>query len=188
VPGAVADAVELAHARRQDHPVQEARYLVSIPREWWVRAAPLIRVTVQALRMMVPVLVKLRAVLTGEDEVKHLQADLELAERLVGTMIPPGETLRSELAEGVVGAEVDGAPGPDRELHARLAADASGHGAGGLAEGAVLRELHMILHREDPHHRWGGLQRIRVRSSDELAWMCPTHYHEFNQPTGRVSQ
>ena len=46
------------------HPLEGARYLVQIPREWWVRAAPLVRITAQALRMIVPVLLKLPEVLS----------------------------------------------------------------------------------------------------------------------------
>jgi hypothetical protein len=61
--------------------------------------------------MMVPVLVKLPEVLTGEDEVKHLKVDLDLTERLVGMMVPPEEALRSELADGEAGAEM-GVEGP----------------------------------------------------------------------------
>jgi len=136
------------------HPVADAAYTITPPREWFAAAAPALGFTLKALRLLVPI--GDAAALTQMDAaaIASVKEDLGLMDR-IATALPTQVDVES--------ATIHGAGMPIR------------------AEGATLRWLAATLRERDPKGGFGGLRRVTDKASGDTHWVCERHLAAYGQ-------
>jgi len=135
---------------------KEGVYEMEVQRDWFVRAAPFLKILGTTLSLALPVASAATKVLLNEVTFKGIEKQLELGQKSVESVVKAGEKVGEWLTEdGVVDVQ-----------------------AGGTlrAEGAVLRQLHAWLKARDPG--FGGLIRVQNKRQ-EFLWVHPRFEAEY---------
>nr|VFJ89316.1 MAG: C-terminal of Roc, COR, domain [Candidatus Kentron sp. H]VFJ91138.1 MAG: C-terminal of Roc, COR, domain [Candidatus Kentron sp. H]VFJ97453.1 MAG: C-terminal of Roc, COR, domain [Candidatus Kentron sp. H] len=137
--------------------------IIELERAWVRKVAPFLKVVSGTLRLALPV-AALGLELTPEDGAyEAIQAQLDSSQDIMDALKDPGFDDRK--VDGGLGGD---APAPERS-------DAA---APTLAHGAILRELHAILKKQNPGCRFGGLVRVRNKRN-EFLWVHPRFQGEY---------
>jgi Leucine-rich repeat (LRR) protein len=131
-------------------------YELNLPREWFVKAAPYLKVLASTLSLVLPVASSATKVLLDDAAYKRIEKELDFGEKSAESVIKGGEEAGTWL--GVSNA-------PDIE-----------HGQSIRAHGAVLRQLHAWLKEKDPS--FGGLVRVQNKRQ-EFLWVHPQFEGEY---------
>lgn len=121
-------------------------YDLNLPRDWFVRAAPFLKVLAGTLSLVLPVASSATKLVLDENTYKGIEKELDLGQRSVESVIKGGEKAESWLGRS---------DAPDLE-----------HGEAIRAQGAILRELHALLKQKDP--TFGGLIRVQNKQQQFL--------------------
>jgi len=131
-------------------------YELNVPREWFVKAAPYLKVLASTLSLVLPVASSATKVLLDDSAYKKIESDLSFGEKSAESVIKGGEDAGTWLAVS---------DAPDVE-----------HGKSIRAHGAALRQLHAWLKEKDPS--FGGLVRVRNKRQ-EFLWVHPQFEGEY---------
>jgi len=131
-------------------------YELSIPREWFVKAAPFFKVLTSTLSLVLPVASSATKLLVDEASYKGIEKELDLGQKSIDSVIKGGEKTGSWLGRS---------DAPDLE-----------RGDAIHAQGAILRQLHVWLKEKDPG--FGGLIRVRNKRQ-EFLWVHPQFEKEY---------
>ena len=134
-----------------NHPVGEP-YVFTRPREWFVRAAPLVRTMLRLLRL-VPVVSAAMPQIVDAETWRKVETELESM---------------AALSEALWDLEADGAARLGRTVADRL-----------TSGGYELRVVKELLLELDPQRVFGGLSQVLAEGGDVL-WVCPAHYRRHN--------
>ncbi|HEY3901118.1 MAG TPA: COR domain-containing protein [Chthoniobacter sp.] len=140
---------------------QEGVYDFDVPREWFVKAAPFLKLLGTTLSLALPVASAATKVLLDERTFKEIDRQLELGNKSVESLVKAGEKIGEWLLEEEGEAMVHG----------------GGEGGGVIrAEGGTLRQLQAWLKERDPG--FGGLQRVQNKRH-EFLWVHPQFAGEY---------
>ncbi|MGK7904278.1 MAG: COR domain-containing protein [Hormoscilla sp.] len=129
-------------------------YKLSLPRKWLVKAKPFLKLMTTTLSLVLPVASAATKVVLDEAAYAAIEAELKLGQETLDATIEGSDKL-------LVGS--GNAPEwEDSDTVVR-------------AEGAILRELHAILKKEDPN--FGGLVRVQNKRR-EFLWVHPRFQYE----------
>jgi internalin A len=131
-------------------------YEMDVPRDWFVRAAPFLRILGTTLSLALPVASAATKVLLDDAIFKGIEKQLDLGQKSVESLVKGGENIGGWLIED---------DSPDIQNDARV-----------RAEGAVLRQLHAWLKEKDPG--FGGLVRVQNKRQ-EFLWVHPMFEAEY---------
>ena len=134
----------------------EGVYELNLPREWFEKAAPFLKVLTSTLSLVLPVAASATKLVVDEATYKGLENELDLGEKSLDSVLKVGETSAAWLGRG---------DAPELE-----------NGEGFRARGAVLRQLHAWLKKRDPGY--GGLVRVQNKQQQYL-WVHPLFEHEY---------
>ena len=129
-------------------------YELSLPRKWLVKAKPFLKLMTTTLSLVLPVASAATKVVLDEAAYAAIEAELELGQETLDATIEGSD----KLLEG--SGDAPEWEGPDTVVR---------------AEGAILRELHAILKKEDPS--FGGLVRVQNKRR-EFLWVHPQFQYE----------
>jgi len=134
-------------------------YVLDVPRDWLVQAAPLLKLLAGTLSLVLPVAASATKLAVSEDQYKAIGSQLELGKSCAEAMVKVGEKVLKPLEDaGVADLEVHGATGGIR------------------AQGAILRQLQAWLKEKDPG--FGGLVRV-MNKRQEFLWVHPQFEGEY---------
>ncbi len=138
---------------------EQGVYEFDIPREWFVQAAPFLKILSATLSLVLPVAAS--AIKLGVDEkaYKALENQLDFGKECADAMTKIGEKVIEWGGEGE-GVELE----------------PSGSGRATRAKGAVLRQLQAWLKERDPG--FGGLVRVQNKRQ-EFLWVHPMFEKEY---------
>lgn len=131
-------------------------YDLNLPSEWFVKAAPFLKVLTGTLSLVLPVASSATKLILDDAVYKGIEKELDLGEKSIDSVIKGGETAGSWLGH-------HNAPDLDR-------------GEAVEARGAVLRQLHALLKEKDPS--FGGLIRVRNKRQ-EFLWVHEQFEKEY---------
>ncbi|HEX5733912.1 MAG TPA: COR domain-containing protein [Blastocatellia bacterium] len=131
-------------------------YDLTLPRDWFVKAAPFFKVLTATLSLMLPVASSATKMLLDDATYKGIEKQLDLGQKSVDSVLKGGEKL---------GSWLDHKDAPDLE-----------HGEEIRAQGAILRELHSFLKEKDP--KFGGLVRVQNKRQ-EFLWVHQQFAQEY---------
>jgi Leucine-rich repeat (LRR) protein len=123
-------------------------YELTLPREWFVKAAPVLKVITGTLSLVLPVASSVTKLVLDEAIYKGIENQLDLGQKTIESVIKGGEDAGSWLGHS---------DAPDLQ-----------QGQIVQAQGAVLRELHTFLKEKDPS--FGGLVRV-MNKRQEFLWV-----------------
>ena len=136
-------------------------YEIELTREWIQRASPLLRVLSFTLKLALPIAIPSRKLATDEKEYKDIAEQLEFSTKAANSFLLGSEKIGDWLVDD------DGAGFDQTRANARAAIK---------VEGAILRQLHILLQREDPS--FGGLVRVQNKRR-EFFWVHPQFVDEY---------
>jgi hypothetical protein len=131
-------------------------YALSLPREWFVKAAPFFKVLTTTLSLVLPVASSATKLLMDEAAYKRIEKELDLGQKSIDSVLKGGEKLGSWLGRS---------DAPNLE-----------HGEAVRAQGSILRELHAFLKEQDP--KFGGLVRVQDKRQ-EFLWVHSQFEKEY---------
>ncbi|HKX26607.1 MAG TPA: COR domain-containing protein [Blastocatellia bacterium] len=131
-------------------------YELDLPREWFVKAAPFLKALTGTLSLVLPAASSATNFLLNENTYKAIEEELDFGQKSLDSVLE--ERQRS-------GGWLSRTPRPDPE-----------QGEAIEAQGAILRELHTLLKKEDPS--FGGLVRVRNKRQ-EFLWVHPRFEAEY---------
>jgi hypothetical protein len=131
-------------------------YNLSLPREWFVKATPFFKVLTTTLSLVLPVASSATKLLMDETAYKRIEKELDLGQKSVDSVLKGGEQLGGWLGRS---------DAPELE-----------HGEAIRAQGAILRELHALLKKQDPS--FGGLVRVQNKRQ-EFLWVHSQFEKEY---------
>ena len=135
---------------------QRGVYELGIPREWFVKSAPFLKVLAGTLSLVAPVAASVTKLALAEGTYKGIADQLDLGTKSLEAAIKGG---------GQVGSWLGHRDAPDLE-----------HGHEVDARGAGLRQLHAWLKEKDPG--FGGLVRV-LNDKREFLWVHPQFEKEY---------
>jgi hypothetical protein len=125
-------------------------YELNLPREWFEKAAPFLKVLIGTLSLVLPVAASATKLVLDDAAYKGLEKEFDLGEKSLNSVLKGGETSISWLGRS---------DAPHLE-----------HGEAMRAQGVVLRQLHAWLKEQDPSY--GGLVRV-MNKRQEFLWVHP---------------
>jgi Leucine-rich repeat (LRR) protein len=131
-------------------------YELNLPREWFVKAAPFLRVLTGTLSLVLPVASSATKFVLDDTSFKGIEEELDLGQKSLESILKGTETAGEWLGRSNA---------PDFE-----------HGEPIAAHGAVLRQIHAWLKEKDPG--FGGLVRVRNKRQ-EFLWVHPRFEKEY---------
>jgi hypothetical protein len=131
-------------------------YELTFPREWFVKAAPFLRVMTGTLGLVLPVASSATKLVLDDAVYKSIEEELDLGEKSLDAVL-------------------DGTDKADGWLSKHDAPD-MGRGDSIGGRGAVLRQLHAFLREKDPS--FGGLVRVKNKRH-EFLWVHPKFEKEY---------
>ncbi len=131
-------------------------YELTLPRDWVVKAAPVLKLLTGVLSLVVPVAASATKLMLDETSYKGIEKQLELGQKSLDTVLKGGAE-----AGGWLGRS----DAPDLE-----------QGDAIRAQGSVLRQLHVWLKEKDPG--FGGLVRVQNKRQ-EFMWVHPQFEKEY---------
>lgn len=142
------------------HPTQEGGlYEIYEPAQWLTAIAPYIRNLVKVLRFATPIFGPWVRLFDRDEYETLFKNDMELMKQVAEQLLELEASQNSELAGRI------------------------GHGSGQNSDpeqlqGAALRALRELLDEKDPHHHWGGLQKVLTPEGHYL-WLCEHHAQQY---------
>ncbi|MGA2797882.1 MAG: COR domain-containing protein [Thermoguttaceae bacterium] len=131
-------------------------YELKLPRDWFVKAAPILKLITGILRLVAPVASSATKLMLDETSYKGIEKQLELGQKSLDSVIKGGEQAGEWLGKS---------DAPDLE-----------RGESIRAESAVLRQLQAWLKEKDPG--FGGLVRVQNRRQ-EFLWVHEQFAKEY---------
>jgi internalin A len=131
-------------------------YELNLPHEWFVKAAPFFKVLTTTLSLVLPVASSATKLLMDDASYRRIEKELDLGQKSIEAVLKGGEKLGGWLGRS---------DAPDVE-----------HGEAIRAQGAVLRELHALLKKQDPS--FGDLVRVQNKRQ-EFLWVHPQFEKEY---------
>jgi hypothetical protein len=131
-------------------------YDLNLPRDWFVKAAPFLKVLTGTLSLVLPVASSATKLVLDEGTYKGIEKELDLGQKSLDSVFKGGDKAGDWLGRSD-------------------AADLE-RGEAVLAQGAILRELHALLKEKDPS--FGGLVRVRNKRQ-EFLWVHPQFEKEY---------
>jgi internalin A len=131
-------------------------YELSLPREWFVKAAPFLKVLTTTLSLVLPVASSATKLLLDNRTYKGIEKELDYGQKSLDSVLKGGEK---------VGAWLGHSDAPDMEQGDMI-----------RAQGAVLRQLHAWLKEKDSG--FGGLVRVQNKRQ-EFLWVHPQFEKEY---------
>lgn len=133
-------------------------YDLTLPREWLVRSAPVLKRLTGTLGLILPVASSaIRSMPEDEAAYKSIEKQLDLDRKTCEAVLKGAEKVVARLGRG------DDAPDP-------------GQGAAIQVQGAALRQLQVWLKEQDPG--FGGLVRVQNKQQ-EFLWVHPWFEGEY---------
>ena len=130
-------------------------YELNLPREWFARAVPYLRILTGTLSLVLPVAASATKLMLDDTTYKGIEEELELGQKSIES------TLK----------------GTDIALAGQSKSDTSWlEGEAIRAQGSILRELHALLKEKDPG--FGGLVRVQNKRR-EFLWVHPQFVNEY---------
>ncbi|MBD2359214.1 leucine-rich repeat domain-containing protein [Tolypothrix sp. FACHB-123] len=130
-------------------------YELELPREWFTKAVPFLRLLTGTLSLVLPVAASTTKFILDDTTYKGIEEQLDLGQK----------TIESTLK------------GSDMALAGQSKSDASFlEGEAIRAQGPILRELHALLREKDPS--FGGLVRVQNKRR-EFLWVHPQFVDEY---------
>jgi hypothetical protein len=123
-------------------------YELTLPREWFVKAAPFFKVLSTTLSLVLPVASAATKLVMDDAAYKGIEKQLDLGQKSIEATLKSGDLAGAWLAE-------KDAPGVEG-------------GSAIRAQGAILRQLHAWLKEKDPS--FGGLVRVQNKRQ-EFLWV-----------------
>jgi Leucine-rich repeat (LRR) protein len=123
-------------------------YQLTLPRDWFVKAAPFLKVLTATLSLALPVASAATKLVLDDFTYKGIEKELELGQKSIEAGIKGGDEIGAWLAQKDT---------PDVE-----------RGDAIRAQGAILRQLHSWLKEKDPS--FGGLVRVQNKRQ-EFLWV-----------------
>ncbi len=140
-----------------NNPVSKAGvYELNLPREWFEKATPLLKVLTGTLSLVLPVAASASKLVVDDAAYKGLEKELELGEKSLDSVLKGGKTSVAWLGRS---------DAPDFE-----------HGEAIRSQGALLRQLHAWLKEKDSG--FGGLVRVQNKRQEYL-WVHPQFEQEY---------
>ncbi|HEX4608094.1 MAG TPA: COR domain-containing protein [Urbifossiella sp.] len=137
-------------------------YTVTVPREWFTKAAAVLKPIATTLSVVLPVAGPLAKVTLDAAEFGAIEKQLDLAVKAVDSVCKGFDKAEPWLGDNTA-PEVDRGAGVGRDSPARAA-------------GAELRQLHAWLKEKDPG--FGGLVRVSAKGRGFL-WVHPRYAGEY---------
>jgi len=131
-------------------------YELSLPRDWFVTAAPFLKVLTGTLSLVVPVASSATKLVLDDAAYKGIEKQLDLGQKSLDSVLK---------GSGIAGDWLGHGDAPDVE-----------RGAAIEAHGAVLRQVQAWLKEKDPG--FGGLVRVQNRRQ-EFLWVHPQFEKEY---------
>ncbi|MEH2154441.1 leucine-rich repeat domain-containing protein [Nostoc sp.] len=130
-------------------------YELDLPREWFTKAVPYLRILTGTLSLVLPVAGSATKFILDDTTYKAIEEQLDLGQKSIES------TLK----------------GSDIALAGKSKSDASfSEGDAIRAQGSILRELHALLKEKDPS--FGGLVRVQNKRR-EFLWVHPQFVDEY---------
>ncbi|ACC84786.1 leucine-rich repeat protein [Nostoc punctiforme] len=130
-------------------------YELDLPREWFTKAVPYLRILTGTLSLVLPVAGSATKFILDDTTYKAIEEQLDLGQKSIES------TLK----------------GSDMALAGKSKSDASFlEGDAIRAQGSILRELHTLLKEKDPS--FGGLVRVQNKRR-EFLWVHPQFIDEY---------
>ncbi|AVH69016.1 leucine-rich repeat domain-containing protein [Nostoc sp. 'Lobaria pulmonaria (5183) cyanobiont'] len=130
-------------------------YELDLPREWFTKAIPYLRILTGTLSLVLPVAGSATKLILDDTTYKAIEEQLDLGQKSIES------TLK----------------GSDMALAGKSKSDASFlEGDAIRAQGSILRELHALLKEKDPS--FGGLVRVQNKRR-EFLWVHPQFVGEY---------
>ncbi|MDZ8065986.1 MAG: COR domain-containing protein [Nostoc sp. DedQUE08] len=130
-------------------------YELDLPREWFTKAVPYLRILTGTLSLVLPVAGSATKLILDDTTYKAIEEQLDLGQKSIES------TLK----------------GSDMALAGKSKSDASFlEGDAIRAQGSILRELHALLKEKDPS--FGGLVRVQNKRR-EFLWVHPQFVDEY---------
>ncbi|MCC5644356.1 leucine-rich repeat domain-containing protein [Nostoc sp. CHAB 5824] len=130
-------------------------YELDLPREWFTKAVPYLRILTGTLSLVLPVAGSATKFILDDTTYKGIEEQLDLGQKSIES------TLK----------------GSDMALAGKSKSDASFlEGDAIRAQGSILRELHALLKEKDPS--FGGLMRVQNKRR-EFLWVHPQFVDEY---------
>jgi Leucine-rich repeat (LRR) protein len=123
-------------------------YELTLPREWFVKAAPFFKVITATLSLALPVASAATKLVMDDTAYKGIEKQLDMGQKSIEATLKGGDLAGAWLAENNT---------PDLE-----------RGDAVRAQGAILRQLHSWLKEKDPS--FGGLVRVQNKRQ-EFLWV-----------------
>jgi len=131
-------------------------YELTLARDWFVKAAPFFKVLTTTLSLVLPVAASATKLMMSDASYKAIEKELDLGQKSIESVLKGGEAVGSWLGRS---------DAPELE-----------HGEAIRAQGAVLRELHALLKKQDPG--FGGLVRVQNKRQ-EFLWVHQQFEKEY---------
>ncbi|HEY1170658.1 MAG TPA: COR domain-containing protein [Verrucomicrobiae bacterium] len=133
-------------------------YEFEIPRDWFVKAAPVLKTIATVTSLVLPVASAQLKLGMDETAYKAMENQLDFGQKCVESVLEGGE----KTLEDADGLEDPGLPAVK----------------GMTARGAVLRQLHTMLKEKDPSYAKLGLVRVQNKRQ-EFLWVHPQFEKEY---------
>jgi hypothetical protein len=151
------------HSRLPVHVLEPDRpnagvYTVEVPREWWVKAAPLIKATSAVLKTLLPVSLAAIELDLSDNQWKAVKKELILDKETIGAVADTGQKLKLR-QENVLADDIDAEPGTAIR-----------------AEGGIMRMLHNTLREQDI--TFADLRRVR-HPQGQFLWVHEQFVTEY---------
>ena len=131
-------------------------YELTLPRDWFVKAAPFLKVLTGTLSLVLPVASAATKLVLDDAAYRGIEKQLDLGQKSLDSVLKGGEK---------AGAWLSRSDAPDLE-----------HGTAIEAHGAELRQLQVWLKEKDPG--FGGLVRV-TNKRNEFLWVHPQFEKEY---------
>lgn len=132
-------------------------YELSIPRDWFVKAAPFLKILAGTLSAVLPVASTATKLIMDDQVYKQIEKELEFGQKSLQSAVKIGESAGEWLAS-----------------HDAL--NLEGNNKVVRGDGAILRQLHSWLKEKDPG--FGGLVRVQNKRQ-EFLWVHPKFESEY---------
>ena len=131
-------------------------YELTLPRDWFIKAAPFLKVLTGTLSLVLPVATSATKLMMDDAAYKGLEKELNLGQKSIDSVLKGGTT---------TGAWLGRSDAPDLECGEAI-----------RAQGAVLRQLHVWLKEKDLS--FGGLVKVQNKRQ-EFLWVHPQFETEY---------
>ncbi|MBD1893208.1 COR domain-containing protein [Coleofasciculus sp. FACHB-129] len=131
-------------------------YELDLPREWFVKAVPLLKTMSFTLGLILPVAASATKLILDNTTYKGFEEQIELGQKSLESAMKGSELAAAWQSKTNT---------PDLE-----------HGEAIRAQGAMLREIHALLKEKDPS--FGGLEKVQNKRR-EFLWVHPQFVNEY---------